>query len=332
LQNTYDYSPFGVSIDERTVESDFYRRGFNGMEKDDEFKGKGNSYTTEFRQYDPRTGRWLSLDPKASNFASYSPYNALADSPIIVIDVKGDIIKYANDQSKADYFAMYNLANNDFKIILDKMDKSEIIFEINTLITEGNFPSGINNGQNGEVSYEFNIDPSKSKVLISILETVKTKEGVLADEMTGGLQYMNGELGFVLNSNGQVLTLGYDMKDEIATKRAMLGILEEKIKIEGGELSSDLKAFKQFNEAGMPEKYFSESEFGKKYWFNNNESVAGNGGYTYNQLARNLASEKIDGFSFRGRVLKENGKPLKENDESPKMVQGGDEKFEQIWE
>jgi len=40
-----------------------YRYGFNGMEKDDEVKGKGNSYTTHFRMLDPRLGRWLSTDP-----------------------------------------------------------------------------------------------------------------------------------------------------------------------------------------------------------------------------------------------------------------------------
>jgi len=33
-----------------------YRYAFNGMEKDDEVKGSGNSYTTEFRQYDSRLG------------------------------------------------------------------------------------------------------------------------------------------------------------------------------------------------------------------------------------------------------------------------------------
>jgi len=64
LQNTYDYSPFGVSLDGRTMEGDFYRRGFNGMEKDDEFKGKGNSYDFGARMYDPRVGRWLTIDPE----------------------------------------------------------------------------------------------------------------------------------------------------------------------------------------------------------------------------------------------------------------------------
>ena len=43
LQNTYDYSPFGVSLDGRTIEGDFYRYGFQKQEKDDEFNGKGNS-------------------------------------------------------------------------------------------------------------------------------------------------------------------------------------------------------------------------------------------------------------------------------------------------
>ena len=43
LQNIYDYSPFGVSLDGRTIEGDFYRYGFQKQEKDDEFNGKGNS-------------------------------------------------------------------------------------------------------------------------------------------------------------------------------------------------------------------------------------------------------------------------------------------------
>jgi RHS repeat-associated protein len=43
-----------------------YRYAYNGMERDNEVSGNGNSYTTEFRQYDPRLGRWKSLDPLAS--------------------------------------------------------------------------------------------------------------------------------------------------------------------------------------------------------------------------------------------------------------------------
>ena len=68
-----------------------YRYGYNGMEKDDEAKGNGNSYTTEFRQYDPRIGRWLSLDPKMLEFPQWSPYVAFNDNPIMYVDIAGDI-------------------------------------------------------------------------------------------------------------------------------------------------------------------------------------------------------------------------------------------------
>lgn len=69
-----------------------YRYGFNGMEKDDEAKGVGNSYTTEFRQYDPRLGRWLSIDPKASSMPWQSPYISMDNNPIRYNDVLGDSI------------------------------------------------------------------------------------------------------------------------------------------------------------------------------------------------------------------------------------------------
>jgi hypothetical protein len=50
-------------LDGRTVSLEGYRFGYQGSEKDNEFKGEGNSYTTEFRQLDTRLGRWLSVDP-----------------------------------------------------------------------------------------------------------------------------------------------------------------------------------------------------------------------------------------------------------------------------
>jgi hypothetical protein len=68
--STADYSPFGVQLDGRTVSSWEYRYGYQGSEKDDELKGGGNSYTTFFRQLDPRVGRWFSIDPKMSAWVS----------------------------------------------------------------------------------------------------------------------------------------------------------------------------------------------------------------------------------------------------------------------
>jgi RHS repeat-associated protein len=66
-----------------------YRYAFNGMEHDPEVSGDGNSYTTEFRAYDPRLGRWKSLDPLMAKFAHSSPYVGFANNPIVFIDPYG---------------------------------------------------------------------------------------------------------------------------------------------------------------------------------------------------------------------------------------------------
>jgi RHS repeat-associated protein len=72
--------------------SDSYRYGFNGMEKDDEVKGDGNSYTSYWRQYDPRIGRWLTIDPKDDhpNQIGISPYAESWNNPIRFNDPDGD--------------------------------------------------------------------------------------------------------------------------------------------------------------------------------------------------------------------------------------------------
>ena len=52
-----DYYPFGMTQPGRTFSSTSYNYGFNGMLKDDEIKGSGNSYDFGDRMYDPRIMR-----------------------------------------------------------------------------------------------------------------------------------------------------------------------------------------------------------------------------------------------------------------------------------
>jgi len=69
-----------------------YRYGFQGQEKDDEINGEGNSYDFGARIYDPRVGRFSSLDPLQEKFPDFSPYIYASNSPISHIDQDG---KYA---------------------------------------------------------------------------------------------------------------------------------------------------------------------------------------------------------------------------------------------
>jgi RHS repeat-associated protein len=83
-----DYYPFGSAMAGRKFSSGAYRYGFNGMEKDDEVKGEGNSYTTHYRLYDSRTGRWFSPDPIVLPYES--PYAANMNNPNFYNDPDGD--------------------------------------------------------------------------------------------------------------------------------------------------------------------------------------------------------------------------------------------------
>jgi len=64
--------------------------GFNGMLKDNEIKGEGNSYDFGARIYDPRIGRFLSTDPATKLYPYYSPYQFAGNKPIDHIDYNGE--------------------------------------------------------------------------------------------------------------------------------------------------------------------------------------------------------------------------------------------------
>lgn len=95
-----DYYPFGMLMPNRHGQDDEYRYGFNGMEKDNEISGDGNSYTTSFRQYDPRIARWTSIDPLAGMFPWQSPYVGFDNNPIYFNDPSGAAAEGPGDPVK----------------------------------------------------------------------------------------------------------------------------------------------------------------------------------------------------------------------------------------
>jgi RHS repeat-associated protein len=84
-----NYFPFGMLKEGMFAKSgNGYRYGFNGMERDNETKGFGNDLSTFFRGYDPRLGRWKSVDPVTK--AMESAYVGFGNNPIVFIDPRGD--------------------------------------------------------------------------------------------------------------------------------------------------------------------------------------------------------------------------------------------------
>lgn len=103
-----DYTPFGMRMSQRSINSNEYKYGFNGMEKDDELKGEGNSYDFGARIYDPRVARFFSSDAKFKDFPNMSVYSISKNNPIYNIDKGGnEAIGYIGEDGKLYIEATY---------------------------------------------------------------------------------------------------------------------------------------------------------------------------------------------------------------------------------
>ena len=81
-----DYYPFGAQMPGRSYTSGTpTKEKFTGKERDTE---TGLDYFGA-RYYDSSIGRWLAIDPKASKYPAWSPYNYTMDNPLNLIDPDG---------------------------------------------------------------------------------------------------------------------------------------------------------------------------------------------------------------------------------------------------
>ena len=85
-----DYYSFGMTMPGRVyVSANRFRYGFNGKEKDDEWKSDGNEYDYGMRVYDPRLCKFMSVDPLTKKYPELTPYQFASDRPIQFIDIDG---------------------------------------------------------------------------------------------------------------------------------------------------------------------------------------------------------------------------------------------------
>ena len=89
-----DYYPFGAPMDHGNSPNDRswsggYRYGFNGQEKINEVKGSEKHIDFKFRGYDPRTGKFLSVDPLFKSYPWNSTYAFAENRVIDGVDLEG---------------------------------------------------------------------------------------------------------------------------------------------------------------------------------------------------------------------------------------------------
>lgn len=72
----------------RKVQSNTYRYGFNGKERDNNLHSL-TAYDYGFRIYNPALGKFLSVDPLTNDFPWFTPYQFAGNTPIYAVDLDG---------------------------------------------------------------------------------------------------------------------------------------------------------------------------------------------------------------------------------------------------
>ncbi|QTY27299.1 RHS repeat-associated core domain-containing protein [Flavobacterium sp. CS20] len=106
-----EYYPYGSIMPGRSFNSNSYRYGFIGAENDNEISGTRNSQNHTFRSYDPRLGRYKSLDPLARDYPWNSPFAYAENRVIDGLDLEGleyiSFHHYANGAvAKTEFYKM----------------------------------------------------------------------------------------------------------------------------------------------------------------------------------------------------------------------------------
>jgi RHS repeat-associated protein len=105
-----------------------YRYGFNGKENDNEVKGEGNQQDYGMRIYDPRLGRFLSVDKATGTLPTFTPYGHCGNNPIANIDRDGNdyelrIFVDDNGKPQIEIISSWKIIKNASKEALDNHSK-----------------------------------------------------------------------------------------------------------------------------------------------------------------------------------------------------------------
>ncbi|TCP25151.1 RHS repeat-associated protein [Tenacibaculum skagerrakense] len=87
-----DYYPFGLTHEGEYISSSGSNYNYKYQGKELQLENNLQQYDFGSRIYDGATGRWFVVDPQAEQFYGMSPYLAMGNNPIIIVDPDGEWI------------------------------------------------------------------------------------------------------------------------------------------------------------------------------------------------------------------------------------------------
>ena len=208
VQST-QYYPFGASFaDASGTSTQPYK--YNGKELDT--RNGLNLYDYSARYYESAIGRFTTVDPMAEMYYSISPYAYCANNPIKFIDPTGMVI---DSLSLDDWNSQKDKIISTRNKLIEKNKKgkndSRIASLNNTLKGMGLLEESTDTYSLNKISgEEGGISLDGSKIVISYGSTSN-----FVHELTHGVQYENGDVGFWGNK-----AIGQDLFDEVDAYKA----------------------------------------------------------------------------------------------------------------
>lgn len=207
-----DNYPFGMPMPKRIYSlssGSKYRFGFNGQEKDDEVYGEGNFIAFESRIFDSRIGRFLSCDPKESEYAWQSTYAFFSNNPIFNIDYKGEGGEVSSEVVEAAALR-YQEASKKLNELLRVMEELKKIIDYNQKVIDEHTAWGIGttiSSKNPIVGFLFFLDQlkveSKFEEQLKMYDDLADKFKTIHGEYLEAKQNLKGTL-----QTASAITLG----------------------------------------------------------------------------------------------------------------------------
>ena len=237
----HDYLPFSEEVftAQRTqglnYTADNLRQGFVGYERDNE----SELDFAEARYYNSKHGRFTTTDPvlmskdKKLNPQEINLYAYCKNNPLAYVDPSGEIVDWANKDSKKFYDEYKKYVNS---LSDDNADKAGLLATLKQLEESGvtyviNVTTQIEEA-GGEVEGRVNPDEKGEKIMVNIRNLGNKHEewslnSRFAHELTHAQQFNNGEIGFYKDSKTgkwSVTPGSYDSFDEVNAYRASVAI------------------------------------------------------------------------------------------------------------
>ncbi|RFS21148.1 hypothetical protein DVR12_17590 [Chitinophaga silvatica] len=169
-----------------------YLYGLNGKENDNEVKGEGNQVDFGARIYDPRIGRWNSLDPYQKKYPSFSPYNFVLNSPNYLKDVDGRDVGVTISGNTITFSNTFFLQGSS-QVMLDHINK-----EYNRMYNGklGGKYVDATSGKEYTVKFEFSFKIATNDDIVRISQTSSPlAESLVKINPNSGNGYSSGDIG-----------------------------------------------------------------------------------------------------------------------------------------